>query len=192
MNSKEWEDSYSSNSFSNKNEYPSEEIVSFIMRRFSDVKDFSNIECLDLGCGWGNNLRFLKDKGFSYSGVDFSKTAINHCKLNHKNVYCNSVEDMPFPNESFDVAFDRMCIQHNELSKIPKIFSEVHRVLKSSGVFFSILVEKANYNYTTSYLSRDQIEEISSIFSSINLDYIERSYEGGHHIVRANILTAIK
>ena len=52
----EWEKSYSSNSFENKNEYPSEEVISFIMRNYGSVEDRSKINVLEVGCGWGKNL----------------------------------------------------------------------------------------------------------------------------------------
>ena len=53
------------------------------MHRFSSLPDKSNIKILDLGCGKGNNLKFYQDKGFSYLGVVFSESAIEHWKKNH-------------------------------------------------------------------------------------------------------------
>ena len=192
MNSKEWEEIYSSKTFKNKNEYPSEEIVSYLMKKYGSLENRANINCLDLGCGWGNNLKFLRDKGFSYSGVDFSESACRYCKLSHENIYHASVDKLPFLNETFDVVFDRMCIQHNPIEKIEEIFKEVYRVLAKSGNFYSILVEKANYKNNTTYLSRSQIEKLSSDFSTFEIDYSERSFEGGKYLIRSNILVAIK
>ena len=61
MFKKEWENSYSSETLQNKYEYPSEEIINFLMHKYSYLNDRSNINILELGCGWGNNLKFLKD-----------------------------------------------------------------------------------------------------------------------------------
>ena len=145
----EWEKSYSSNSFENKNEYPSEEVISFIMRNYGSVEDRSKINVLEVGCGWGNNLNFFKHKGFSYTGIDFSSTAVEHCLINHKNVFCCSMHDMPFQTNTFDVVVDRMAIQHNPIEIIRivgiikcccLIIEEKNRLLDNK--FFPIAVSK--------------------------------------------------
>ncbi len=188
----EWEGVYSSETFMHKNEYPSLEIVSFLMKRYGRLTDRSQISVLDLGCGWGNNLKFLKEKGFNYFGVDFSESAVKHCLENHKNISCCSLEDLPFESNSMDVIFDRMAIQHNEPKVIEKIFAEVHRVLKKDGVFYSILVDKADYDFYTTFLSVKEIKDLSQKFDRIELDYQETSMNNGKNIYRANILTAYK
>ena len=192
MYKKEWEDSYSSQKIQNKNEYPSEEVIFFLMHRFSNLRDKSNIKILDLGCGWGNNLKFFQDKGFTYFGVDFSESAIAHCKKNHKNVFCCSIDKLPFESNKFDVVIDRMAMQHNPLDIIQKTFFEVKRVLKKEGVFYSNFVEKANYTFKTTYLSIADIKKYASIFSSIDMESIVRSKENGELISKVNILTATK
>ena len=55
----DWEKVYSASIFRNKNQYPSEEIISFMMRNYGELKNKSSIKVLDMGCGWGNNLKFL-------------------------------------------------------------------------------------------------------------------------------------
>lgn len=190
--SMEWENSYSSNEFTNKNEYPSLEIVAFLMRSYGTLTDRSKVNVLDLGCGWGNNLSFLRDKGFSYSGIDFSESAINHCKKSHQNVYCGDFKNLPFENESFDVVFDRMAVQHNPINSISTIFKEVHRVLKPGGKFYSILVEKADYSYSTTYLNSSQIRELAHEFSEIQIDYTKQTFNGGNRLIISNQLLAVK
>ena len=192
MYKQEWEESYSSQKIQNKNQYPSEEVIFFLMHRFSSLPHKSNIKILDLGCGWGNNLKFYQDKGFSYFGVDFSESAIEHCKKDHKNVFCCSIDELPFESNKFDVVIDRMAIQHNPLEIIQKIFFEVKRVLKKEGVFYSNLIEKANYTFQTSYLSASDIKQYASIFSKVDLESIQRFKENGQLISKVNILTAIK
>jgi ubiquinone/menaquinone biosynthesis C-methylase UbiE len=162
------------------------------MRKYGRAADKSQFNVLDLGCGWGNNLKFLADKGFSYSGVDFSKAAVEHCKMSHPSVFHTNLDDLPFKDESFDFAFDRMAIQHNSKEVIKDIFNEVHRVLKPGGTFYSILVSKAEYDYVTSFLSKDEIKDLAQMFSSIGFDYQESSLNNGQTTFRSNILTATK
>tara|TARA_Y100000991_G_C21876646_1_gene307601 strand:+ start:184 stop:771 length:588 start_codon:yes stop_codon:yes gene_type:complete len=191
----EWEKSYSSNSFENKNEYPSEEVISFIMGNYGSVEDRSKINVLEVGCGWGNNLNFFKHKGFSYTGIDFSSTAVEHCLINHKNVFCCSMHDMPFPSNTFDVVVDRMAIQHNPMEIIKETFEEVRRVLKKSGSLFSILIDECStnkYSFKTTYLNQNKIKEFTKAYSDISLDYQIRSTNSGKNFSRVNILTAQK
>lgn len=188
----EWEETYSNNSFRNKNEYPSDEVVSFLMQKFGKIRDKSKIKVLDLGCGWGNNLNFLKDKGFNYYGVDFSKSAINHCNKVHKNTFCCSLHNLPFDNNSFDVVIDRMAIQHNEYEIIKEAFTEVRRVLRSSGILFSILIQEGNYNFGTTYITKLQLENLTKDFSKVEIDFIKRSYKNRTFFTTENIVQAIK
>ena len=192
MFKKEWENSYSSETLQNKNEYPSEEIINFLMHKYSYLNDRSNINILELGCGWGNNLKFLKDKGFSYYGVDFSPTAIEHCKKNHRNVYCCSIHELPFREDFFDVVFDRMALQHNPFNVIENSFFEVRRVLKKGGIFYSILAEEAQYTFETSFLLKSEIKNLAKLFSSNYVETIIRFKEDGKIISKVNILNATK
>ena len=192
MFKKEWENAYSSDSFRHKNEYPSEEVVSFLMQNYGDLKDRSNINILDLGCGWGNNLKFFKDKGFSYSGIDFSDSAVKHCRKYHDNIFCCSMDKLPFENQYFDVVIDRMAIQHNKFEIIKSTFNEIFRVLKKSGFLFSILIEKGDYQFGTTYLSKSDISFLTKDFIKKEIDYVKKSYNNQEKVMICNILKAQK
>ena len=166
----DWEEVYSANTFRNKNQYPSEEIISFMMRNYGELKNKSSIKVLDMGCGWGNNLKFLKDQGFSGTGIDISKTAIQNCiSLGYDAKVCDFGK-LTFHNNSFDVVFDRQAIQHNSIKNIKKTIQEVERVLKKDGSFYSIMVSEANYDIYTTYMTESGIREILSDFNIISID----------------------
>ncbi len=169
----EWEKTYNSNTFRNKNEYPDIEVVGFIMRNFGAVKDKSKIRILDLGCGWGNNLSFLEDKGFDYYGIDFSKTAVEHCKKSFKNIFCGDIAELPYEDNFFDCVFDRCSVQHNDFKKQKKIISEVKRVLKKGGKLLSVLasIMTEPFDFETTYLTEEQVKELFSIFNKVDVDY---------------------
>ena len=121
----DWEEVYSADTFRNKNEYPSGEVVSFIMRNYGALGHKELIHVLDMGCGWGNNLKFLKDKGFCGVGVDISKTAVQHCKSSGYTASVCDFSKLPFSDSSFDIVFDRQAIQHNTIENISAISSVV-------------------------------------------------------------------
>lgn len=191
-NQKEWEATYSSDTFRNKNQYPDIDLVSFVMRTYGGIEDKSKINILELGCGWGNNLGFFKDKGFSYAGVDFSSSAIDHCQKAHKNVQVMDFRELSFDEEQFDCVVDRMAVQHNSKEDIATIFSGVHKLMKEGGTFFSTLIEKADYNYETSYLTQEDIKHMTQMFKTVEIDYLERSYNNGEVVARHNIIICTK
>jgi len=76
----ERENIYKSSSARHKNIYPSEVIISWVKNNYGHLSKSATkkIKCLDFGCGWGNNLYFLKKEGFDCYGIDLSETAIKH------------------------------------------------------------------------------------------------------------------
>ena len=173
----DWEEVYSADTFRDKNEYPSEEIVSFIMRNYGASEHKEVINVLDMGCGWGNNLKFLKDKGFCGVGVDISKTAIQYCKSSGYTASVCDFSKLPFSDSSFDIVFDRQAIQHNTINNIKKTLSEVKRVLKKGGVFFSIMISEADYDVDTTYITEKKAQKLLTDFKIISIDKQSRTYD---------------
>jgi ubiquinone/menaquinone biosynthesis C-methylase UbiE len=134
-NQKEWEDVYSSASFRHKNEYPSDMVIEWVKRHYGNIakEKRKSIKCLDLGCGWGNNLNFLKREGFDAYGIDFSERAVTYLKSLEFQVVCSNFENIPFEDNSFDFVIDKSSIQHNSKQDITKIIREVYRVLRGGA-----------------------------------------------------------
>ena len=173
----DWEEVYSADTFRNKNEYPSGEVVSFIMRNYGALGHKELIHVLDMGCGWGNNLKFLKDKGFCGVGVDISKTAIQYCKSSGYTASVCDFSKLPFSDSSFDIVFDRQAIQHNTIENIKKTLNEVKRVLKKGGVFFSIMISEADYDVDTTYITEKKAQKLLTDFKIISIDKQSRTYD---------------
>lgn len=142
---KEWEKIYFNGRQLNK--YPYDIVVSFVLRAFSNIplKKRKNLRVLDLGCGAGNNSKFLAENGFSVYGVDVSATAIKVCKkrfkewkLEGKFIKCE-FSKLPFKNNFFDLIIDRESLYANHLSVIKKAVKEIYRVLKNDGKLLSCM-----------------------------------------------------
>ena len=100
--------------------------------------------------------------------------------------------DTPVLNEFFDVVIDRAAIQHNTYKNAKQIVSEVYRVLKPKGLFYSSLTSdnhclfgKGKYLGNGDYLneahdgvrhfySRSEIIEIFSNFEIIKWYHMTR------------------
>jgi ubiquinone/menaquinone biosynthesis C-methylase UbiE len=187
-----WDEVYLEESFRNKNEYPSEDVISFMMRKYGSINNTSDINVLELGCGWGNNLKFLRDKGFSYIGVDISEKAIENCRLNNLNAKQCDFKELAFDSNSFNVVLDRQAIQHNSILDIKKIVKETYRVLKDGGHFYSIFVSKANYYVKTTYLSELDLVSLIHDFEIISLDKCVRTYNNKKEVVEYFLVHARK
>ena len=165
----EWEKIYKKNSFREKNKWPNEDLISFIMRKYGNTKNKNKINILELGCGWGNNLRLLKDLNFNYFGIDQSKTATNYCKKYYKNIFCCNFSEIPFGDQFFDIVLDRQSIQHNDKFSINNIFSEIHRILKKRGLLYSHLISKSSYKVKTHHFKVNEIKKFLKNFSSLEI-----------------------
>ncbi|MDI6708341.1 MAG: class I SAM-dependent methyltransferase [Candidatus Thermoplasmatota archaeon] len=99
-----------------------------------------NLKCkiLDLGCGTGLLLEFLKESKLPYIvGIDISAEML---KFSKEEKILGDVEMLPFKDNSFDLAFSFTVIQN-----LPtlKILEEVSRILKPDSIFaFTVLKKK--------------------------------------------------
>jgi ubiquinone/menaquinone biosynthesis C-methylase UbiE len=78
------------------------------------------VRVLDLGCGAGKRLALWKvSPPDEVTGIDIKRTYLEA-----------AVEDLPFPNESFDRIVSSVALPY---MNIPKALAEIYRVLKSAG-----------------------------------------------------------
>lgn len=97
----------------------------------------TQVNLLDFGCGPGDNsLRFSR-AGFKVTGFDICENNINSCRtLFDKNnaegsFYVSVAENLPMPDESFEVVAGIDILHHVDIIKSIK---EVRRVLKKNGI----------------------------------------------------------
>jgi SAM-dependent methyltransferase len=98
------------------------------------IENKKGLKILDIGCGTGETLSFLKDylpKPILY-GVDSSPVAINYTKKRgHKNILKVDAKKLPFGNNTFDYILLLDVIEHIEDDTA--ILVEAKRVLKKKG-----------------------------------------------------------
>jgi malonyl-CoA O-methyltransferase len=98
---------------------------------------------LDLGCGTGHftpQLQNLFPKALVV-GVDIAEGMLQFSSEQHpqqKNWACADAEYLPFADNSVDIIYSNFALQW--CADLPNLFSEIYRVLKSSGqCFFTTL-----------------------------------------------------
>jgi ubiquinone/menaquinone biosynthesis C-methylase UbiE len=113
------------------------EISAAILDEFCQ-RDVENI--LDIGCGTGINLEWLRRYGEakSITGLDVETHALNFCRERGSNQLIQaSATDLPFPEEFFDLvtSFD-VLVQIPGEKADEKAIAEMFRILKLGGIAF--------------------------------------------------------
>jgi 2-polyprenyl-6-hydroxyphenyl methylase/3-demethylubiquinone-9 3-methyltransferase len=97
------------------------------------------INALEVGCGGGILTEEIAKMGFITTGIDPSvqslNIAIKHAKESNLKIKYEkgTGENLPFQNNSFDVVFCCDVLEH--VRDLPKVISEISRVLKNGGIF---------------------------------------------------------
>ncbi|KKP37629.1 MAG: hypothetical protein UR27_C0004G0042 [Candidatus Peregrinibacteria bacterium GW2011_GWA2_33_10] len=92
---------------------------------------------LDVGCGNGRLVEFLKNYSIDYTGLDQSKKLIEEAKKNfsNKNFVQGNILKLPFRDSSFDIIFCIAVLHHiPSVEYRKKAISEIKRVLKNKGI----------------------------------------------------------
>lgn len=128
--------------------YPNECLIRAVMGAFKRHSDRASVRILEIGCGAGANLWFLGAEGFTIAGLDISRSAIQNAKklLDHHRIDPSRVDlrvgdfrALPWESQSFDMVVDVEGLVHVPVPSISAAMSEVSRVLKPGGIFFSVI-----------------------------------------------------
>ncbi|MGH7897665.1 MAG: class I SAM-dependent methyltransferase [Candidatus Binatia bacterium] len=104
------------------------------------------LRALDVGCGTGHHLEWLRERGFEGAGIDASgeMLALARQRNPEADLRLADVESLPFPNASFDVV---LCIEVlRYLPEMSRCLSEIGRVLVPGGVCVATATPLLNLN----------------------------------------------
>jgi 2-polyprenyl-3-methyl-5-hydroxy-6-metoxy-1,4-benzoquinol methylase len=89
---------------------------------------------LDVGCGSGEWLLWMRDLGWAVEGVDFDENAIRAAAREGLIIKCGTLEDQCYPNNSVDAVTLNHVIEHvpNPVATL----KECARILKPGGKLF--------------------------------------------------------
>lgn len=112
-----------------------------LKNRFGD-----RMSILDAGCGAGRNLIYFLRSGYKIFGVDLNPEAIRYVRelaqslapgLSAENFQVSKVEEMPFPDESFDAVISSAVLHFARSEQhFNGMLAEMWRVLKPEGLLF--------------------------------------------------------
>lgn len=138
MSAQEWEEIFRRQQWGR---WADTRFVEWCMRTFGGAEDRSAVKFLELGCGFGAQLRFLWDEGFYAEGMDGSQTAVDflHTLPERKGVVVQA--DLPddFPEADggygYDCIVDVCALQH--IPDAALLIQKASRWLKPGGWIFS-------------------------------------------------------
>jgi 2-polyprenyl-6-hydroxyphenyl methylase / 3-demethylubiquinone-9 3-methyltransferase len=102
-------------------------------------KEPHEVAVLEVGCGGGILLEEIAEMGFNTTGIDPAESSVNAAILHSKEKNLNiryetgHGENLPYESESFDVVLCCDVLEH--VHDLPKVISEISRVMKKGGVF---------------------------------------------------------
>ena len=121
--------------------YPFEIVIRFVLRHYPRDRERRSVKILEIGCGLGNNLRFIAGEGFDTYGVDVSPTAVERARVllaadgQGANISVACAGNLPFADESFDMVVDRGALTCIPDPVYDASLLEARRVLKVGGHF---------------------------------------------------------
>lgn len=119
---------------------------SSVAHALASLPDDSRV--LDVGCGVGDVVRMLSDRGLRSTGVDVSVHSLTIARrASSKGEYLSaSVDRLPFQDETFDGLVSIEVLEH--LPDDAAAFIEMARVLKPNGI---LVASVPNHYYFPSY-----------------------------------------
>lgn len=140
---------------------------------------------LDLGCGTGRNISFVKDvvkKSYEYFGIDYSLACIAYAQSQYRKQGVTFVQHggkiLPFPTGTFDFIVSSHVLEHIAKKDAETYVSEIARILKKGGVavigtpnrthcqdlFYKNPTENKKYRLVLPHLHEYYYNEISVLF----------------------------
>lgn len=105
----------------------------------SKLFDWENMKILEIGCGDGRRLEWIKNNlGSQCFGIDPSSEAIKSATLRGINAQVSTADKLPYESNYFDMIVFGFCLYLCDRDDLMLIASEADRVLKSPGWLFII------------------------------------------------------
>jgi SAM-dependent methyltransferase len=109
-----------------------------------------DIPVIDLGCGFGNDTLYLKERGYEVVSCDFSEEALGRLSnfIDNLTVKCFDMKDgLPFEDNFAKIIISDLSLHYFSWRDTQKILEEIDRVLMSDGVLLCRVNSTKDVNY---------------------------------------------
>lgn len=143
------------------------------------IKKLKPKNILEVGCGFGRNLKFLIDRGVAskkLTGVDFSKNLLGKAKVFLKNdkiiLKLADAKNLPFKEGEFDLVFTHGLLMHVPPKQVKRALGEIVRVSKKWLILIEETREKpGKINYFTF------IHDYEGLIKEFGLKIVEETHD---------------
>jgi cyclopropane fatty-acyl-phospholipid synthase-like methyltransferase len=125
-----------------------------ILRSIVEKGKVKPCKAIEMGCGAGNYVIYLAQKGFDVTGVDISESAIRMAKgsASEKGVDCSFVTadirgDMSEVPHKFDFAYDWEVMHHIFPEDREAYINNVYKLLNSGGLYLSVCFSEESLQF---------------------------------------------
>lgn len=148
---------------------------------------------LDMGCGTGNNLLYLTERGFKdIYACDYSEEALKIVRSNFKDVKLlehNITKKLPYKDGCMSLIIADLSLHYFKKRKTIDIIKEIKRILKDDGYLIGRVNSMNDTNYGASdgeeieehyYLTKDGYkrffdeEDIKYYFKDFHIEYCKK------------------
>ena len=118
----------------------SEDVHPLFMDFISKTK-FPKKTALDIGCGTGKYISYLRRLGFATDGIDSSETAVKMTLATMPDTKAEIADMFSFqiPKDRYDLILSISTIHHGTKDKVAKLIQHIHAALADGGSVFITL-----------------------------------------------------
>ena len=145
----------------------------------NEINEVKLKKAIDLGCGIGQDTKWLLERGFDVISCDISEIALNKMKEiipNSKTMQIDVKEKLPFEDNSVGLINANLSIHYFDMKNTIKIFNEIYRVLQKKGLFIGRVNSDKNEEYikeTTKEIEKNFYYDYGRYFRLFNKEQFE-------------------
>lgn len=96
-----------------------------------EVSDGKDWKCLDIGCGNGQTVEYLRSSGIACYGIDLTLRGVHNSLGSVPSYYeKGSIWRLPFPDNAFDFTFSTDVLEHLPTDMVDRAIKELFRVTR--------------------------------------------------------------
>jgi SAM-dependent methyltransferase len=114
---------------------PHQSVTGIMLEQILRSAPFSRPGCiLDVGCGQGPALDFIRDRGYHAVGITINDEDLRVCRSKGHEVHKMDQSFLDFPDSSFDLVWARHCVEHSIMPFFT--LTGFRRILRPGGFLY--------------------------------------------------------